>query len=95
MTVKVIIERYIKEGAEGDALKLMRELRTKALFQHGYVSGETLRATDEPSLLTIISTWQSEADWQAWVNDPERKEIDSKINQYLKQPEKLRVYAAT
>ncbi len=73
----------------------MRELRTKTIFQHGYISGETLRATDDPSLLTIISAWQSETDWKAWAEDPERREIDSKITQYLKQPEKLRVYTAT
>ncbi len=95
MTIKVIIERYIKEGAEEVALGLMRELRTKAIFRHGYISGETLRAVDEPFLLTIISAWQSEADWKAWANDPERQEIDAKITQYLKQPEKLRVYTAS
>ena len=92
MTIKVIIERYIRDGAEEEALRLMRELRTKAIFRHGYVSGETLRAIDEPLLITIISTWQSEADWKAWADDPERQQIDSKIAQHLKQPEKLRIY---
>ncbi|MSQ14643.1 MAG: antibiotic biosynthesis monooxygenase [Dehalococcoidia bacterium] len=94
MTIKVIIERYIKEGAEEAALRLMRELRTKAVFRQGYISGETLRAVDEPSLLTIISSWQSVADWEAWAGDPARQEIDAKITQHLKQPEKLRVYTA-
>jgi len=91
MTVRVIIERNIKEEKEAELNELLKELRAKAAQQPGYVSGETLRNVKDSSHLLVISTWLSLEDWQAWKNNPERAVIQSKIAQLLTKPTKTTV----
>ena len=73
--IKVIIERKIKPGKEGEAWDMLHELRIKALQQSGYVSGETLKGYDDSSHWFTIGTWLEVKDWQAWVNSPDRKAL--------------------
>jgi heme-degrading monooxygenase HmoA len=60
MAVKIIIDRKVKRGRDSDFAKLIRELRGKAISCKGYISGETLRAHDDPNNYIVISTWQLE-----------------------------------
>jgi hypothetical protein len=55
MAVKVIIERRVPKGKDTDLANLMRDLRAKAMFARGYISGETLRAHDDPTL--YVDAW--------------------------------------
>jgi antibiotic biosynthesis monooxygenase (ABM) superfamily enzyme len=48
--IKVVIERKIKAGKESEAWDLLHELRSKAIQQPGYVTGETLMRYDDSSL---------------------------------------------
>jgi heme-degrading monooxygenase HmoA len=59
MSVRIIIDRKVKKGKESDLAKLLRELRSKAIFSRGYISGEMLRALDDPRNYVVITTWQS------------------------------------
>ena len=43
MSVRIIIDRKVKKGKEADFAKLLRKLRSKAIFSEGYISGEMLR----------------------------------------------------
>ncbi len=92
MAVKVIIERKVKEGQQAQLMNLMRELRTSALFQKGYISGETLRSKDDASKYIVISNWQSVEDWEAWRNHPERHEINRRFESFLVNQEKYSVF---
>ncbi|MBW2039176.1 MAG: antibiotic biosynthesis monooxygenase [Deltaproteobacteria bacterium] len=92
MAVKVILERRVKKGMDTDLAKLMRELRVKAMLAKGYISGETLRAHDDPTLYLVISTWKSLDDWRAWEENPVRKEIKAKIDAILETPTQKRVF---
>ncbi|RLB04166.1 MAG: antibiotic biosynthesis monooxygenase [Deltaproteobacteria bacterium] len=92
MAIKVIIERRVKKGMDTDLAKLMRELRAKAMLAKGYISGETLRAHDDPTLYLVISTWKSLDDWRAWEKNPVRKEIQTKIDSILEEPTQRRVF---
>jgi len=40
--VRIIIERHLKTGKQGELIHLLKELRTAAVHQPGYISGETL-----------------------------------------------------
>ncbi len=42
MIVKVIIKRAVSEGKEKHFFWLLKNLRTNAMHQDGYISGETL-----------------------------------------------------
>jgi len=92
MAVKVIIERRLKEGKEGGLAQLLRQLRAKALLASGYISGQTLRSVDDPRLYLVISTWKSLEDWRNWEEDPERNELQRKIDELLEEPAKFRIF---
>jgi len=47
MTAKIIIDRKVKKGSVSEFLKLLEELRGKAVSAKGYISGETLQASDD------------------------------------------------
>jgi heme-degrading monooxygenase HmoA len=83
MAVKIIIRRRIPKGKEAQVLPLLLDLRSKAMAQPGYISGETLRNVDEPEDYVIISTWKSVESWKAWEARKERNEIQSKIDALL------------
>jgi heme oxygenase (mycobilin-producing) len=83
MAVKIIIKRRVAKGKEGRLLPLLLELRSRAIAQPGYISGETLRNVDDPEDHLVIGTWQSVEDWKAWKADRGRAEIQSKIDTLL------------
>ncbi|HSR10314.1 MAG TPA: antibiotic biosynthesis monooxygenase [Thermodesulfobacteriota bacterium] len=92
MAVKIIIRRRIPKGTEAQLLPLLLGLRSKALPQHGYISGETLRNVVDPEDYIFISTWKSVEDWKAWEKNGERQEIQSKIEAMLPEKSKMGVY---
>ena len=56
--VRVIIERRCRPGKEAELETLLVELRTRAMRQPGYISGETLRG-DTLRTVTPLSGWSS------------------------------------
>ena len=83
MAVKVVIRRVVPEDRAEDLEPLLRELRTRATVQPGYISGETLRKIDTPDEYLVISTWESTEDWNKWATSQERKEVQGKIDTLL------------
>jgi heme-degrading monooxygenase HmoA len=92
MAVRIIIDRKVKKGNELDFAKLLRELRSKAIPSKGYISGETLRALNDPHNYIVITTWQSVDDWIKWEKNPERKKIQAKIERIMAKPTKTKIY---
>lgn len=91
MAVKVLIERRVLPGQERRALDMMRTLRSKCLEQPGYISGETLRDTEDAHVLVVISSWFGLMDWRRWHASPERKGLESQLRAHLAAPERVRV----
>jgi heme-degrading monooxygenase HmoA len=92
MAVRIIIDRKVKKGKEADFAKLLRELRSKAVPSKGYISGETLRAVEDPHNYIVITTWQSVDDWTIWEKNPERKKAQAKIEKLMARPTKTKIY---
>ena len=92
MAVRIIIDRKVKKGKESDFSKLLRELRLKAVPSKGYISGETLRALDDPHNYIVITTWKSIDDWKKWEKSPERKKAQNKIEKLMARPTKTKIY---
>jgi heme-degrading monooxygenase HmoA len=90
--VKVLSERAIKGQNVGAIVRLLRQLRVKAMQQPGYISGETLHAVDDPNYYLVISIWDSLEDWQKWENHPERQKAVREIDALLETPPRSRVY---
>jgi len=92
MAVKIIIRRKVRKGKEGQLLPLLLELRSRAITQPGYISGESLRNVNDPEDHLVISTWQSAEDWKAWEADRGRAEIQNKIDSLLGEKTSYAVY---
>jgi heme oxygenase (mycobilin-producing) len=92
MAVRVIIDRKVKKGKEQNLSRLLRELRLKAIASKGYISGETLRSSEDPQNYIVISTWQSVDEWKNWDKNPERKKIQAKIEKLMVRPTKAKIY---
>jgi len=90
--VRVMIERRCRADKAAAVEHLLVELRSQAMQQRGYISGETLRSVDDPSLWLVISTWLDANLWKAWERTPERRETSNKIAGLLLAPEKVTIY---
>ncbi len=91
MAVKVIIERRVLPGQERRALELLRTLRRMCLDEDGYISGETLRDSEDAHNIVVISSWFGLMDWRRWAASEKRRAMESQIRQVLVQPERVRV----
>ncbi|MDX1775529.1 MAG: antibiotic biosynthesis monooxygenase family protein [Desulfobulbales bacterium] len=80
MAVKILIKRSIGQEVAPVVRPLIVELRAHAMKQPGYISGETLKCIDRPGEYLVISTWQSLAEWDNWLNSQERKILEEKID---------------
>jgi heme-degrading monooxygenase HmoA len=92
MAVKILIQRKIRPGKENAFGKALRELRSKAIHAHGYISGETLHSIEDPSLCLVISIWKNLEDWNCWADSPERKAFQEETNAMLEGETKVTQY---
>jgi heme oxygenase (mycobilin-producing) len=92
MSVRIIIDRRVKKGKESDLAKLLRQLRSKAIFSRGYITGEMLRALDDPRNYVVITTWQSVDDWEKYEKAPETRKFHARIEKLMVRPTKVKIY---
>ena len=90
--IRVIIERHQKEAKKGELIHLLRELRTSAIHQPGYISGESLASIEDVSIVSVLSTWQSLNDWKNWAQSETRARLEKKIEPLLTERPKVSVY---
>jgi heme-degrading monooxygenase HmoA len=83
MSVKVFIKRRVPEDKAKKMVPLFRKMRSLAMNQNGYISGETLRNMNDPEEYIVISSWQSSDEWVAWLKSDERQGIQSQIDALL------------
>ncbi len=90
--IRVVIQRKLKEGKKGDLLPLLRALRTAAMSHSGYIHGESLVGTEDPSVISVLSTWQSLEEWKAWEKSPQRVNLYEQIEPLLVEKPGVSVY---
>ena len=90
--VRIVIQRHIKEDKRGDLMPLLRELRAVAMHYPGYVTGETLASTEDPYIISVLSTWRSPEDWKAWEKSEQRVKLYEKIEPLLVEKPKVSIY---
>ena len=83
MTVKIFIKRKMQDQQSVELTLLLKKLRTLALGQPGYISGETLNRIDKKDECMVIGSWRSLEDWNNWVNNPKRIEVQTEIDKLL------------
>ena len=86
MLVKIFIKRRFKKGKVKEINALLRDFRSGAMTQPGYVSGETLVAHDDPQNVLVIGTWQNMESWLAWKDNQRRKDFETMLEVYQEGP---------
>lgn len=92
MSIKVILFRRVPAEKVHDLKPLLLEMRSLALAQRGYISGETLMNEDDPEEYLVISSWTTKSRWNEWFDHPERKILQEKIDGLLGRKTMYQVY---
>jgi quinol monooxygenase YgiN len=92
MAVKILIQRRMVPGKASELREAIKNIRRRVAQAQGFVSGETLRSIDDPSLHLVISAWKSVEDWKSWMNSVERKAFEEAIAPLLTEPERISIY---
>ena len=82
MNAKILIKRKFKKGKQKEILALLRELRSGALHQPGYISGETLTSTENPRTMMVIGTWHYMESWYDWKRNNTRQTLEQMLETY-------------
>ncbi len=89
--IRVLIERWLLRDMDDGFRAVMREMRREALYAPGYIGGETLRDVANPGHYVVISTWRSQADWDAWAVSAARDAVRDRIRPMLAEEERTTV----
>lgn len=92
MSVKILIKRHVPVSKHHEFMTLLHEMRSLTLKQPGYVSGQTLHRTDDPTECVVDSNWRSMEEWNNWFQSAERNAVQVKIDGLLGQETEYAVY---
>jgi heme-degrading monooxygenase HmoA len=95
MSVKIMIERKFKKAPTDEDLRVIDELRIKALRQKGYIGGETIVNCDDSKEVLVISAWSSLEDWETWVKDQERDVLEDGMASRVEEAAKIRAFLSS
>jgi len=82
MQAKILIKRKFNKGKKNEIIALLKELRSMAMQQPGYISGETLSSSDHPQTLMVIGSWQDMERWHNWKENNTRKTLEQMLATY-------------
>ena len=88
--IKVINGYKLKRGA--DLQPILIKLREHAMSYPGYVGAENLVSDKDPSLMAIITTWESTEQWQVWQDSRRRAVIMKEAEPLLDEELRVSVY---
>ncbi|MFC1877563.1 antibiotic biosynthesis monooxygenase family protein [Thermodesulfobacteriota bacterium] len=84
MAIGILIKRVTRHGVDAKVLlPLIVELRSLAVRQSGYISGETFFNLDRSEECVVIGRWTSLEHWQQFKKNPLRSELIDKIEKHL------------
>jgi len=90
--IKVHIRRPLAGADEASLLNLINRLRSSIIGRPGYLSSETLKRTDPPGEILVVSKWQSRFYWEQWYASRERTIIQEQIDDLLGSPTHYEIY---
>ena len=93
MAIEVQIRRVTKPGTDAKALlPHIIKLRSHALAQPGYISGETLFNLEQPDECLVVSRWTTLEHWQNWNRTSQRIKIDESMRDMLGKETEYKIY---
>ena len=94
MIAKVYIKRKFKKDSEGQVVGILNKMRAAAMYQAGYISGETLMSFDDPQTMAVIATWQNLDSWRKWKGNQQRKQMEAMLEVFQIGPTVYEEYIA-
>ena len=92
MAVRLTVERKVIPGTQGRVAELLMELRSAAVLQPGFISGETIVDVFNPTIIMTVSRWVSLLAWEEWERDPRRLEITNRLDAMLQSAPTARLW---
>lgn len=94
MAIEVLIKRRFVKEEESRLAPLIVRLRSLALAQPGYISGETLKCIEPAGQdeYLVRSTWRSVEEWKTWLHSNERTAIQNDIDAITGEATEYRIY---
>ena len=94
MAIQVVIKRKVKQGRSAKELvPLILQMRALAMYQTGYISGETLCDIEHPGECLVISTWKTVEDWNKWARSQKRAMMEGKIETLTGEKTEYHIYS--
>ncbi len=93
MAIEVQIRRVTKAGVDAKSLlPYIIKLRSHAVAQPGYISGETLFNLEQPDECLVVSRWTTLEHWQEWNRTSTRIKIDESFQELLDKETEYKIY---
>ena len=92
MAIRVLMKRKVPEDKVEQLKILLDKMRSLALDQPGYATGETLKRIDEPGESLVISKWKAISAWERWYRNPKREAVQKEIDALLGTPTVYEIY---
>lgn len=92
MGIKVIILRKVPVEKEEALKPLLIRLRAMCMENKGYIGGETLMNSQDPTECLVISSWQDLESWNRWLNSEDRAALQKEIDELLGEPTRYQIY---
>lgn len=91
--IKIIIGYRLKEGA--DFGPTLRKLRAQAIQFPGFIGAENLYSQQEPSVVALVTTWETIENWNAWEKSRIRRDILREAAPLLAEDPRVSIYEIT
>ena len=96
MAIEILIKRATDHGNSAKILlPHIIELRSHAVKQPGYISGETLFNIERSQECLVLSRWTKLEHWQNWLRNPLRIELNEKIEKLLNTKSEYDIYSVS
>ena len=92
MSIKVVILRRGPPEKIAQLKPFLLRLRSLAIEQPGYVSGETFANVYNSGEYLVMSTWASIQEWENWLMHPSRAVLQAEIDELLGEPTVYQVF---
>lgn len=93
MAIRVLISRRVPVELVGNLKPLLLKLRSLAMGQPGYISGETLINADDKDDFLVLSSWATVDEWVEWQKNPTRVSVEQQIEHLLGSETGYRIYS--
>ena len=96
MAIEILIKRATDPGNSAKILlPHIIELRSHAVKQPGYISGETLFNLERSEECLVLSRWTKLEHWQAWLRNPHRIELNEQLENLLATKAEYNIYSVS